>query len=126
MNPILVAAMMSSSAAVLVAIVTYYLTKQKEREADWRKVKLELNREFVEAVAGITEGRITPESEIRYHDAFNTIGLVASPAVLTAVQGFQKEVSPANVARTQATHDVIQRDDERYAPRFVASPAARR
>jgi hypothetical protein len=46
-----------------------------------------------------------PESEVRYHDAFNTIGLVASPAVLAAVQAFQAEISPANTARTQISHD---------------------
>jgi hypothetical protein len=56
-------------------------------------------------VAGIVEGRITPESEVRYHDAFNTIGLVASPAVLAEVQALQAEISPANTARTEATHD---------------------
>jgi hypothetical protein len=48
---------------------------------------------------------MTPESEVRYHDAFNTIGLVASPAVLVAVQAFQAEISPASAARTQASHD---------------------
>jgi hypothetical protein len=68
---------LSGAVAIVVAALTagstYLLTKKREREADWRKVKLELYREFVEAVAGITEGRMTPESETRYHDAFNRL-----------------------------------------------------
>ena len=69
----------SWAAAIVVAVLTYVLTKRKEREADWRTVKLELYKEYINAVAGIPEGRMTPESEMRYHDACNTIGLVASP-----------------------------------------------
>ena len=72
-------------------------------------------------MAGIVDGRMTPESEVRYHDAFNTIGLVASPAALAAVQAFQAEISPINTARTKASHD------ERYtnmvnAPRRDLAP----
>jgi hypothetical protein len=92
------------TATVSVAL-TYFFTKKREREADWRKMKLELYREFVAAVAGIAEGRMTTESEIRYHDAFNTIGLVASSHALAAVQNFQAEISPRNRERTQASHD---------------------
>jgi hypothetical protein len=99
----------SWAAAIVVAVLTYVLTKRKEREADWRTVKLELYKEYINAVAGIPEGRMTPESEMRYHDACNTIGLVASPAVLAAVQAFQAEISPVNSARTEASHD------EKYA-----------
>jgi hypothetical protein len=99
----------SWAAAIVVAVLTYVLTKRKEREADWRTVKLELYKEYINAVAGIPEGRMTPESETRYHDACNTIGLVASPAVLAAVQAFQAEISPVNSARTEASHD------EKYA-----------
>jgi hypothetical protein len=101
----LAATIISGAIAIIVAFLSYFLTKQKEREADWRKVKLDLYREYVNAVAGIVEARLTPESEVRYHDAFNTIGLVASPTVLAAVQAFQAEISPANSARTLASHD---------------------
>jgi protein-S-isoprenylcysteine O-methyltransferase Ste14 len=53
-------------AAIAVAVLTYFLTKRKEREADWRKLKFDLYRDYMNAVAGITEGRMTPESETRY------------------------------------------------------------
>jgi hypothetical protein len=32
--------------AIVVAVLTYVFTKMKEREADWRKVKLELYKEL--------------------------------------------------------------------------------
>jgi hypothetical protein len=102
-------AVVSGAVPIVIATVsvglTYVLTKKREREADWRKVKLELYKDYVNAVAGIVSGRATTESEVRYHDAFNAIGLVASPAVLAAVQAFQAEISSANTARTQASHD---------------------
>jgi hypothetical protein len=114
MNAILVASVISAAATVIVALLTYLLTKWREREADWRKVKLDLYKEYLNAVAGIADGRMTPESEVRYHDAFNIIGLVASPTVLTAVQALQIEISPANTARTQLSHD------EKYTHRVNA------
>jgi hypothetical protein len=104
MNVALVAAAISGAVSIVLVVVSYLLTKQKERDADWGKIKLELYKDYVNAVAGIVDGRATPESEIRYHDAFNSIGLVASPAVLAAVQAFQAEISPANTGRTQASH----------------------
>lgn len=51
---------------------------------------------------------------MRYHDAFNTIGLVSSPAVLAAVRTFQAEIFPANAARARTTHD------EKYSKLFNA------
>ena len=91
--------------AVLTAGSTYFLTRKREREADWRKMKLDYYKEFVAAFSGIVEGRMTPESEVRYHDAFNSIGMVASPAVLSAVQELQAQISPTNFARTRESHD---------------------
>jgi hypothetical protein len=105
LNVALLAAAISGVVSVFALVVSYYLTKRREREGDCRKVKLDLYREYINAVAAIVEGRMTPESESRYHNAFNTIGLVASPAVLAAIQVFQAEISPTNYTRTQGSHD---------------------
>jgi hypothetical protein len=105
MNVTLLATAISGAVSIAGVVVSYLLSKRKEREADWRKVKLELYKEYINPVAGILEGRMTPVSEMRYHDAFNTIGLVASPHVLATVQAYRAEISPTNTARTQASHD---------------------
>jgi hypothetical protein len=45
---------------LLVAGATYLFTKQREREADWRKEKLEHYKAFSSSLSGIIEG----ESEL--------------------------------------------------------------
>ncbi len=63
-------AIISAATAVVVADVaaglTYLFTKRREREADWRKLKLDYYNEYVSALSGIIEGRGTPEGHIRY------------------------------------------------------------
>jgi hypothetical protein len=109
-NVVILAAAISGVVSFAVVAVSYYLTKQKEREADWNKVKLEYYREYISAVAGIVEGRATAETHVRYTDAFNTIALVASPAVLDAVRAYQEEISINNTARSNQRHDEIYSD----------------
>ena len=105
MNIVFLQIAISNVVTILVVVVGYFLTKRKEHEADWRKMKFDLYREYINAVAGIVDGRMTPGSEIRYHDAFNPVGLVASPEVLAAVQAYQAEISLGNTGRTQVSHD---------------------
>jgi hypothetical protein len=107
MNVALLVAAISGAVSIAVAIVSYLLTKRKEREVDWNKVKLEYYREYMSAVAGMVEGRDTVESHVRYTDAFNTIALVASPAVLDAVKAYQDEISTRNTARNDQRHDEL-------------------
>ena len=46
-------AVISAAAAVVVKAISYYFTKMKEREADWRKYNFELYKEFVVSLSGI-------------------------------------------------------------------------
>jgi hypothetical protein len=64
---VILAAAMSGVVSIAVVVVSYYLTKRKEREADWNKIKLEYNREYISAVAGIVEGRATAETPVKVH-----------------------------------------------------------
>jgi hypothetical protein len=107
MNVGLLSVALSGAVAIIAVVPTYLLTKRKEREADWNKVRLEYYREYISAVAGMVEGRATSESHERYTDAFNTIALVATPAVLDAVRAYQDEISEKNSARSHQRHDEI-------------------
>ncbi|MFZ5580220.1 MAG: hypothetical protein ACOZAQ_07160 [Pseudomonadota bacterium] len=49
-TPVFVA-VISAAANLTVAAITFFLTKRKEREAEWRKEKLEHYREFQGAIA---------------------------------------------------------------------------
>ncbi|CAJ0688402.1 hypothetical protein [Ralstonia wenshanensis] len=93
---------------LLVAVVTYALTKKREHEADWRKAKLEHYREYVAALSGVVQGRaVTADAQARYADAVNALTLVASPSVLRALYAFQDEISYRNTQRSDERHDQL-------------------
>jgi len=96
------------AAAAVTAGLTYSLTRRREREADWRKLKLANYSEYVAAMSGIVEGRkITSEAQARYTDAVNAMGLVASPDVLKALYAYLDENSYRSPARSLTRHDEL-------------------
>lgn len=102
-NP--VAVPIISAAASLVAVAaSYWFTKAREREADWRKQKLDHYRELLEAISGIVAGESTPGDQRRYARATNAIGLVASQEVIQAVDRL-REVSRPSAGWTKEQHD---------------------
>ena len=88
-TPLYVAAI-SASASILVAVITFYLAKKKEREGEWRQQKIEHYRELLESLNDIVEGplEITPEHHRRWAKSCNTIGLVAPQNVLEALWSY--------------------------------------
>ena len=69
----LVAAVVSAVTALLVAAITSALTRRREREADWRRLKLERYQELVVALSGIVKERSTAEAQSRFADACNSL-----------------------------------------------------
>ena len=103
-TPVLVA-VISASASIVVAAVTFLLTKRKEREAEWRKQKLEHYREFLDALSGVVGTDATREGQLRWARACNTIGLVASQKVLLALRQFQDAIAKSNKNSSVEEHD---------------------
>ncbi|HVC60834.1 MAG TPA: hypothetical protein VND19_10790 [Acetobacteraceae bacterium] len=86
MNPGFLSAVLSGAAAITVAVLTYLLTKHKEREADWRKVKLDLYKEYVAALS--SQLNDLTATQTRYVDAANALTLVAPLSVIKALYAF--------------------------------------
>jgi hypothetical protein len=86
MNDAMLAAAISGSVSLTVAIVGYYLTRRKEREADWRKMKFEIYKEYVSALSQQLNNM--ESSEVRYLEACNSLTLVAPSVIVSAVQTF--------------------------------------
>jgi len=59
-------AIISASAAVVVPSLSFYLTKKKERQADWQRYKFELYKELVQSWSGIAGTDSTPEGRRRF------------------------------------------------------------
>jgi hypothetical protein len=75
--------------AIIVAALTWFLSRQKDREAAWRETKLRHYEEFL-AVLSHTVGFGSGEQDrIRWAHACNAIHLVAPPAVIEALYAFQ-------------------------------------
>lgn len=101
---VLVAAI-SAGTALSVAAITYALNKRREREAEWRKLKLEHYKEYIAALSGAVGSRSDLSSQVRYSDSVNSMTLVAPPAVLRALYQFQDVIRYNNPAKTQDSHD---------------------
>ncbi|MBB3212673.1 hypothetical protein FHW67_001956 [Herbaspirillum sp. Sphag1AN] len=107
MDAAILVSIISASASIAVAGLTFFLTKRKEREADWKKQKLEHYREFLEALNGVVirKKNLPPENHLRWAKACNTVGLVASQTVLAALWQFQEATSKSNTNTSPSEHD---------------------
>jgi hypothetical protein len=104
---IIITAGASAVTAIVAVIITYVLTKKREHEADWRRLKFSQYQEFILALSGIVRGRSTSEGHSRYADAVNSMALVAPLKVLSALKAFQKEISYTNNQRSDERHDQL-------------------
>lgn len=103
----LLTAVIAAATALTVAGLTNFLTKSRERESEWRKLKLERYREYVSALSGVVEGSATSEAQARYAAAINELQLVAPPPVLRTLKSFLAYTSYRNPHKTQERHDEL-------------------
>jgi hypothetical protein len=106
-TPITVAAISAAAAAVVAPAISFYLTKKKEREADWQKCKFEQYREFGTALGGIVGTDATPEGTRRFAVSCNTLHLIASQPVITALHAYQDEIRESNTDKSRTRHDAL-------------------
>ncbi|MBI4290589.1 MAG: hypothetical protein HY661_03815 [Betaproteobacteria bacterium] len=104
--PVLVA-IITAAAGIFVSALTFFLTKRREREAEWRKQKLESYKELVSALSAIV-GSVPPlEAKVRFAHIANHILLVATPAVLVALRDFLDETSDSRKNKEVDRHDEL-------------------
>ncbi|HZT35572.1 MAG TPA: hypothetical protein VFA15_06610, partial [Nitrososphaera sp.] len=100
-------AVISAAAAIVVPAISFYLTKSKERQADWQRYKFELYKDFIQSLSGIVGTDSMPEGNKRFAAACNTLHLIASKGVLDALHDFQDEIRVSNVNRNDERHDTL-------------------
>lgn len=105
MTAAVVAALIAALSAIVVAGATYWLTKQREREAEWRKEKLEHYKAFVSALSGTISGETTAEGQRAFARACNNLNLIAPQRVIEALREFQEEIKISNPDKDQENHD---------------------
>jgi hypothetical protein len=99
----IVLALITAAASIVVAAVSYMLTKALDRAAELRKQKLDHYRELLGAISGIVGGGKTEDQE-RYARATNVVALVASQNVIAALMRM-RECSRADAPVSTEEHD---------------------
>jgi hypothetical protein len=107
MDTPLTIAIISAAAAICVPAISFYLTKSKERQADWQRYKFELYKELVQSFSGVVGTDFTPEGSRRFASACNTLHLIGSKGVLEALHHFQDEIRVSNTRRDDDRHDEL-------------------
>jgi hypothetical protein len=105
METAIATALIAFLGSLMVAVLTYWFTKQREREAEWRKEKLAHYKAFIESFSGIIEGDSSPEGHKSFAKATNNLLLFAPQSVIAALNEFRHEIRVSNMNRTQQEHD---------------------
>ncbi len=92
----IVSALIAAFTAIIVAGSSYWFTKQREREAAWRKEKLDHYKAFTVSLSGVITGEGTPQGRLAFSKASNDLNLIAPQAVIVALQAFQHETRTSN------------------------------
>lgn len=90
-------ALTSAAAAIIIAALTHLLNKRKEREAAWRKKKLEYYEAFLRATSGISRGpKPPPTAKIDFANSVNNLHLIASQKVIDALHELCDGIAESN------------------------------
>ena len=101
-------AIVTAFVTLVVSAGTFFLTKQKEREAVWRAKKLSYYEEFFGAASGIVGTTTPPEAQIRFATAVNNLHLIGSAQVIRALHAFTNEIAVSNRAKaSDEKHDEL-------------------
>jgi hypothetical protein len=104
-------AIIAASGAMLVAAITYYLTKKNELDLRWRNEKIAHYKNLLAAISDLAIDDVDKEeANFRFASATNTIALVAPQEVINALMDFHNEIKFSNKnSFNLETHDLLLR-----------------
>jgi hypothetical protein len=99
-------AIITVSGSIIVAAITFYLTKRYQLKVEWQREKLNHYKALLSALSDLAvDGIDKNDANQRFALAANTIALVAPQYVITALMNFHDEVKYSNPNRTVDKHD---------------------
>ncbi len=107
MSTAIATALIAVIGSLSVAAASYWFTKQRERDAEWRKEKLIYYKSFVESLSGIVEGDATPDGHRAFAKSSNNLLLFAPQSVIQALDEFKDEIRVSNKNRSLERHDKL-------------------
>jgi len=101
-------AIISAATSIVIASLSYFLSKKREVEAEWRKQKLTQYRELLSSLSDCAiDGINHDEAQRRFSQAFNTIALVAPQRVIQVLLAFHDEIAFSNPNPSKGRHDQL-------------------
>lgn len=107
MNGTIIVAFITVAGSIIAVAITSYLTKAKEREAEWRLAKLAHYKRFMTALSAIVGPTPSYEERVTFADAANDVFLVGSPAVLVALRNYLDETADSKATKEVDRHDEL-------------------
>jgi hypothetical protein len=108
MSAEILTASISVTGALLAAATGYYFTKKRERDAEWRKEKLENYKTFVSSLSRVIESGFSPEGRMQFAIACNDLLLFAPRPVISALKAYQEETADSHVDQfSRQKHDEL-------------------
>src|SRR5437762_9600097 len=93
-------ALITVSGTILVAAITFFLTKSKERGVQLQQRKQSQYQELLSAISDLADDSVSLEQARRkFAAAVNTIFLVASQPVIDALMAYHRELSSESIVR---------------------------
>jgi hypothetical protein len=105
-TPVLVA-LITATAGIVASALAYFFAKQREREAEWRRQKLEHYKALLAGMNGVVGATPSGENKAIFAKAVNNVMLVASPVVLVALRSLLDEIAESNKNRENDNHDAL-------------------
>ncbi len=108
MDTNILVAMITVFGSILVASLTYYITKHLQTKTEWQHEKMNHYKVLLSAMSdAVVDGKDKKEANERFSLALNTICLVASQDVVTALMKFHYEIAYSNPNRSSERYDVL-------------------
>lgn len=108
MDASILVAIISASGSIIVASLTFYLTKKYQIQAELRRDKIDHYKVLLSSLSDLaTDGIDKDDANRRFSLAANTIALVAPLSVINALMEFHDEIKYSNKIKTIEKHDEL-------------------
>ena len=108
MNDGILIAMITASASIIVAALTFHFTKRHELKEQWRYEKINHYKVLFSAISDLAcDGTDKTDANYRFALAVNTVALVAPQYVIKAIIDFHDEVKFSNQNPSNERHNFL-------------------
>jgi hypothetical protein len=101
-------AIITASASIVIAALTFFLTKKHELSVQWRGEKLNHYKVLFSALSDLAvDGTNKDDANKRFALAVNTISLAAPQFVINALMAYHDEIKFSNQNKSPERHDKL-------------------